>query len=155
MAAFLATAAPAWAAEAFLCGPDTVVYVEANELEHKKRTDPCIAGYYGLTIAPEQAAPTAPVIAPVIKATAPRAVAASSPPPAERVAALAPTITPAPVAKAAPVTKTPVARTPVTSAPAPAAANITVASVAPVANFRNVRILNAKSPKAAWFRHDK
>lgn len=36
--------------DAYLCGPDKLVYVKADELEEKKRTDPCIAAYYGLKI---------------------------------------------------------------------------------------------------------
>ena len=36
--------------EAFLCGPSTVVYVKPEELEFKKKTDACIAGYFGLTV---------------------------------------------------------------------------------------------------------
>ena len=36
--------------EAYLCGPDSVVYVKTEELELKKRTDPCVAAYYGLKV---------------------------------------------------------------------------------------------------------
>lgn len=44
---------PAHADEAFLCGPDTVVYVKPAELELKKRTY-CIAAYYGLQVEPRR-----------------------------------------------------------------------------------------------------
>lgn len=40
----------AWADEAFLCGPDAVVYVATEDLEQKKHTDPCIAKYFGLEV---------------------------------------------------------------------------------------------------------
>ena len=45
MVASLPWSSPARAAEAYLCGPDTIVYVKADELEFKKRTDPCIASH--------------------------------------------------------------------------------------------------------------
>ena len=44
------SAVPVRADDAFLCGPSTVVYVKADELEFKKRTDPCIAAYFGLPV---------------------------------------------------------------------------------------------------------
>jgi len=50
----------AFADEAFLCGTDRVVYVKPGELEELKRTDPCIAGYFGLTVNPPLPAKSAP-----------------------------------------------------------------------------------------------
>lgn len=50
-ALLLGSAAPAYAADAYLCGSDSVVYVELDKLEEMKRTNPCIASYYGLTVA--------------------------------------------------------------------------------------------------------
>jgi hypothetical protein len=49
-AAAIGSPAPSLADEAYLCGPDKVVYVSAADLPLKKRTDPCIAAYYGLSI---------------------------------------------------------------------------------------------------------
>jgi hypothetical protein len=51
------TAGPAVADEAYVCDAGRIVYVKPGELEHLKRTDPCIAGYYGLKI--EEKAATA------------------------------------------------------------------------------------------------
>lgn len=41
--------------EAYVCDGGTVVYVAPGELEAMKRTNACVAAYYGLTI--EEAAP--------------------------------------------------------------------------------------------------
>lgn len=45
----------AFAADAYVCGPDKLVYVEIKDLERMKRSDACIAAYYGLKIEPERA----------------------------------------------------------------------------------------------------
>jgi hypothetical protein len=45
----------AFAADAYVCGPDKLVYVAIQDLERMKRTDACIAAYYGLKIEPEGA----------------------------------------------------------------------------------------------------
>jgi hypothetical protein len=36
--------------EAYVCDGGRIVYVKPGQLEHLKRTDPCIAGYYGLSV---------------------------------------------------------------------------------------------------------
>jgi hypothetical protein len=38
------------AAEAFLCDKDRVVYVESSQLEDLKKTDACIASYFGIKL---------------------------------------------------------------------------------------------------------
>jgi hypothetical protein len=48
------------AAEAFVCDKDRVVYVEPGQLEELKRTDPCIASYFGITL--QTTAPIAPIV---------------------------------------------------------------------------------------------
>lgn len=93
--AFALSAAPgtARAAEAFLCGPDTVVYVAAEDLERKKHSDPCIAKYFGLAVAAveasaDQANAAAPadvsqdlkILTPEISNSAPQRQAALAPP---------------------------------------------------------------------------
>lgn len=45
----------AFAADAYVCGPDKLVYVEIKDLERMKRSDACIADYYGLKIEPKRA----------------------------------------------------------------------------------------------------
>ena len=49
--ALTAVPAPSRADEAYLCAPDKVVYVSTADLPKLKRTDPCIAAYYGLRLA--------------------------------------------------------------------------------------------------------
>lgn len=132
---------PAHADEAFLCGPDTVVYVKPAELELKKRTDPCIAAYYGLQVEPKT--PTkqpektaergsAPQAAPVEEARR-GAPGASNPVEFKRL--------PAPEHDA-PV-RTVEERSASLSPPVPA----------PGTDYRNVRVLNASSPGEEWYRH--
>ena len=48
--AALSAASPASASEAFLCENGRIAYVEFGALELAKRTDPCIAGYFGGTV---------------------------------------------------------------------------------------------------------
>jgi hypothetical protein len=123
--------APVWAAEAFVCGPQEIIYVERQDLEHMKRTHPCIASHYGLMISdqpdlsqpagfdqgrgPEQGQLPAlvlrqlndtPSLKPRGHVMAERHAARSAPPVA-----------------------------------------------APGTDYRNVRVINASSPEDAWFRH--
>ncbi|MGQ0458003.1 MAG: hypothetical protein ACT4OU_13205 [Hyphomicrobium sp.] len=142
-AGLLAAPAPARAAEGYVCGPDTIVYVEANELEHKKRTDPCIAGYFGLKIEPPAAAP-APPARPVANSPA-KTIAEPSAKPAEPARIVAAPRPPAPVPAKTIAAPQPRAERVAALAPKPA----------PETDFRNVRILNAKSAQAAWYRHNR
>jgi hypothetical protein len=41
--------------EAYVCDGGRIVYVKFGELERMKRQDPCIAAYYGMTVAGTQA----------------------------------------------------------------------------------------------------
>jgi hypothetical protein len=51
--AFLATGIEAARAdEGYLCDSGRIVYVKFGELEQMKQTDACIAGYFGLKVAP-------------------------------------------------------------------------------------------------------
>lgn len=117
---------PAVAAEAFLCGPDTVIYVELGELEHMKRTNACIAGYFGLTA--DGAADAVSDRAPVGKAdgVAMRLLSdsqdgtAAQTDKAQRIAMRLKSPRPVP---------------------------------APNTDFRNVHILNAESEGQSWYRH--
>ncbi len=120
--------------EAFLCGPDTVVYVKSEELELKKRTDPCIARYFGLTVDSAAAAVTAEKAAPTASRQADAAVMAAkdvvlkslqAPETAERV-------TP-PLPERSAALQPPVA--------------------APGTDYRNVKVINASSAADQWFKH--
>ena len=125
--------AEAHADEAYLCGPDKVVYVAVADLEMKKRTDPCIAAYYGLKV--EDAAKATPVAA------------------AEKVS----------LSKSAEIKPVPVDLKPLSDAEVPDRVTRKLqrqASLEPPramagTDFRNVKILNAASPDDAWFRHTK
>ena len=76
---------PARAAEAYLCGPDRIVYVAVEDLEAKKRSDPCIAAYFGLKIEPAAKAVTGSATASPSKAPvrSPKAIIAELKPLAE------------------------------------------------------------------------
>lgn len=118
--------------EAYLCGPDTVVYVKPHELETLKRTDPCIAAYFGLKV--EQ-----PAQARV---------------PVDRIGG-APDRKSTPTGRApfktldAPETSERISRAPERSA------HLMPPTAAPGTDFRNVRVINAASQDAQWFRHQR
>ena len=132
--ALLQSSGQARADEAYLCGPDTVVYVAVADLEAKKHTDPCIAAYYGLkveasAVANAAAKPAAavdkvakkaaPIAAPSLKALGEPDIPDRVPRKLQRQASLEPPRT------------------------------------APGTDYRNVRVINAASEDAAWFHHVK
>lgn len=132
VSAFFGISAPfARADEAYLCGPDSVVYVRIEELEVKKKTDKCIAAYYGLTVSDAAAsssdaepAKSAPEKANVRQGIELKSISepehdVRGPVKFERSASLMP-----PVAS-------------------------------PGTDFRNVRIINAGSDESSWFKHDR
>lgn len=128
---------PARADEAYLCGPDSVVYVAAVDLEAKKRTDPCIAAYYGLTV--EKPAPKAAEVTPFIAPVVPRKVPA---PAAARAVAQLKALSAREIPSR--VEQKPGRQAllePLTTTQGP--------------EYRNVKILNSASPADAWFRHTK
>lgn len=125
-------------AEAYLCDADRVVYVEVQDLERMKRTDPCIASYYGMKVeAPVK--PETPAAA--AKSPAPVAVAQRTLKPANKAAA--------------PVALKALDDTPARSASAPIkqAQLMLPATSAPGTDYRNVRVLNAQSAEDQWFHH--
>ena len=132
---FFAVSAPSHAAEAFLCGPDNVVYVEPADLPLKKKTDPCIAAFFGLKVEapaakPAPLGPTAKTLSPKSRVRTAKAklelktIAADSSPDASpvRQAALAPDL-------------------PLVAAPG--------------TDYRNVRIINAQPGEPDIFVHEK
>lgn len=131
----LLTPTGASADEAFLCGPSTIVYVAAGELEQKKKTDPCIAAYFGLTIDPGAGlgAGAAPV-----KAKERIAKANGLDANARQLKRLD-----------GPEVSEPVAERNVRSAA------LLPPEASPGTDFRNVRVINAPSDEARWFRHDR
>lgn len=128
---------PAHAADAYLCGPDQIVYVEVAELEHKKRTDPCIAAYYGLKIdSPETAHLSKPV-------------AVTSPASAKSDVAGLASKSPTSLRKLADVD---LAAPAIRAVGRQAALNL-APFASPNTDYRNVRILNAATAEDAWYRH--
>ena len=132
VSSFLGLSAPgARADEAYLCGPDTVVYVSIEELEHKKKTDKCIAAYYGLTVADDASGhsgiPAEPAKSAPAKANArPRIELKSLSEPEHTVRS---------------------------RATFERSASLMPPSAAPGTDFRNVRIINAGSGDGQWFKH--
>ena len=132
---------PAHADEAFLCGPDTVVYVKPAELEFKKRTDPCIAAYYGLQVEPDASAKDP-------AKTAETDSASESAPVKE-------------IRRGAPAASNPVElkRLPAPEHDAPGrtveerSASLLPPVPTPGTDYRNVRVINASSPGEEWYRH--
>lgn len=125
--------ASARADEAYLCGPDKIVYVAVEDLEAKKHSDPCIAAYYGIKIDVD----AAPVLKPEKQAAKPADKTSS----ASVTAALKPLSD---------------AEIPSRTSPAlQRQASLEPPRAMPGTDFRNVKILNAESPEAEWFRHTK
>ncbi len=123
--------ATAKADEAYLCGPDTVVYVAAADLEAKKRSDPCIAAYYGLKVETAAKAP-----ANAAEQTLKNAAAAKSPAP--ELKTLAASEIPDRVASRR-----------------ERQAALVLPAASPGTDYRNVRVLNAASSDQMWFKHSK
>lgn len=136
----LASASGARAAEAFLCGPDKVVYVRSEDLEARKHSDPCIAAYFGIKIGDpvKLAAPDVSLVAQPAIAGAVPAVAA-----------------PIPKTKAAVALKTLTDKDMPQHAIRLASRGRVVRSVvsAPGTDYRNIHVLNAQDSEEEWFRH--
>jgi hypothetical protein len=121
---------PVRADDAYLCGPDRVVYVAAADLEMKKHSDPCIAQYYGIKI---DEAPKTAAVTPVAAAAA-------------KIATL----------DSAELRLLGDAEVPDRAARRPERqASLEPPRAMAGTDFRNVRILNAASPDGAWFHHSR
>lgn len=132
-AALSFSAIPVRADEAYLCGPDKVVYVAVEDLEMRKRTDACIAAYYGLKA--DAAVEVTPVAA---IAREKRDKTASS---NTVVAGLKP-LSDAEIPDS--VSKRPERQ-----------ASLDPPRAMPGTDYRNIKILNAASDGDAWYRHTK
>lgn len=157
----LFTATPLRADEAYVCGPDKIVYVAVADLERMKRTNPCIAAYYGLKVEKTaeaktseakaaEAKPESKIAEPVKEEPAKPVIAAAAP-----AAKSASEVRPAPSqVSAPPVLKRLAEDQPVSrSKPAAKMAMAEVLHAAPGTDFRNVRVLNAALPEDAIFHH--
>ncbi len=138
VSSFLGLSAPgARADEAYLCGPDTVVYVSIEELEHKKKTDKCIAAYYGLTVAEDASGQSGMAVEPSKSAPA----KANARPIIELKSLSEPESEPEHSVRS--------------RAKFERSATLMPPSAAPGTDFRNVRIINAGSGDGQWFKHDR
>lgn len=154
IASFCATST-SFAREAFLCGPQEILYVEASELEHMKKTNACVASHYGLEIETPKRAPIKVEEPPQDRppVNAPVQTSKSSPPPL-------------PIAKKTQLERKqrPHFRT-LSEAPRKTQSPATVAALeeqkrstpaakpSPGTDFRNVHVLNAQSEDDKWYRH--
>jgi hypothetical protein len=129
-AALSLISAPVRADEAYLCGPDTVVYVAVADLEMKKRTDPCIAAYYGLKV--DDAANASAVLGPVAPS--------SDGTPAAAPLTLLKSLTDADGSSRQ-------------SPKLERQASLEPPRAAPGTDFRNVKVINALLPEETWFHH--
>jgi hypothetical protein len=120
---------PVRADDAYLCGPDKIVYVAVADLETMKRTNPCIAAYYGIKLEN-----------PVGEDTTTGDSASAKPPSKPDVTASLKPLSDAEIPDR--VSKTP-GRYAALSPPRAMAGT----------DYRNVKIINAASAEAAWFRH--
>lgn len=151
------------AADAFLCDGGRVVYVELADLERMKRTDACIAGYFGIAIDQPDAAPAAS--AGKLTDAAAAASAARSGQGAKparqaqpRTSAEAATSASHTAARRAapgrsPATAAGVPPLPVRTVAVTRAAGGVPVVAAPATDYRNVRVINAGSESQQWFHH--
>lgn len=141
--------------EAYLCEAGRVVYVPFGKLDEMKRTDPCIAGYYGLTVE-QKASPAAssatPATAPAATADAPvTAPETAAPPPSTGQRALSSLLAPNATLRLRPVRdadlrpKGPVG--PLRLAGPPRAAEGT--------DYRNIPVLNADGAAPQVYLHQR
>lgn len=118
--------------EAYLCADGRVVYVALGTLEAMKRTDACVAAYYGLAVEAATPASGAGSAAPAVRSS-PRNEAAPTPP----------------VLRPLDDSDTP--------RRAPRPGREAAARLAPVAapdtDYRRVKVINAAAGDGAWFHH--
>ncbi len=116
--------------DAYLCGPDKVVYVNTADLEAKKHSDPCIAAYYGITLDEPVKAQSKTLEA------KPKAAASKSA--FEKI-----TLKTSDVSEVPGRVRRHLQRDAMLLAPKAAAGT----------DFRNVRVINAVTGEEQWFRH--
>lgn len=121
---------PAQADEGYLCSDGSIVYVKLGTLERMKRSNACVAAYYGLKV--EEAADRQPAPA----ASAPIAPADTAAPSLRRL----PDETPPATGVARNAREAALRRPPMP---------------APNTDYRNVRIINAADGQARTFHHQR
>lgn len=126
--------------EAYLCDGGRIVKVPFGKLEELKRTDACIAAYYGLKVVPATRLETGTITppAPVVSATTTQQTAIALPLDGPRSE---PNMSVAPLPKSAPVRQ--------------ASAEKPIVRAAAGTDYRNVVLLNPAPGDPAIFRHDR
>lgn len=162
LASVLGAPVQAIADEAYICDAGRIVYVKPGELEHLKRSDPCIAGYYGLTVeapsksedgkATSQARETNASTAAVTKANGRMSKSVGRLGPAEKGLALERDALAA-IKQADPIAAKPAVER--SSEPLKTAIGRKSKAPGPPADFRNVVIINAAPGTDPIFRHEK
>lgn len=153
----LVTKSPAIADEAFVCGDGSVVNVKSGQLEIVKRTNPCVARYFGLDVETNDDE-TAKAIA--LRATA---LLRGDGAKAMKLPARNPTRDPG---RSAAVDEARsnggediAAKTPAARQASPIETGSTRRAPAhaenPLTDYRNVRIINAAPGSSAWFHHNR
>jgi hypothetical protein len=138
----------ALATQAFLCEDGRVVYVKFGELEQLKRTDPCIARYFGLTAGTPAKAAAAPATLVPSKPPAPApathpAAPIASTAPESGTATAAPVKAPAPQASTVPAYPAPPMRP--AAKPALRGPAEETATAIPVTDWRTVIAVSAEN----------
>jgi hypothetical protein len=126
--------------EAYLCDGGRIVKVPFGKLEELKRTDACIAAYYGLKVVPATRLETGTISPPatVVSATTTQQTAITLPLAGPRSG---PNLSVAPLPKPAPVRQ--------------ASTEKPIVRAAAGTDYRNVVLLNPAPGDPAIFRHDR
>lgn len=149
----------ALADEAFVCGDGSVVNVKSGDLEIVKRTNPCVARYFGLDVSTnsiETAKAMTLGATALLRGDGNTALPLPSRNP-NRPDSAQTAVTAVTAATAGAVASA--ARTPITQPTSQIETGSTRRGAAslddPATDYRNVRILNAQPGAAAWFRHNR
>lgn len=152
-ASILIAGTPVRADEAYLCGKDRIVYVAVADLERMKRTDSCIAAYYGLKVVSPEGALAKHRSAKQLTSASPAEANPAPPQAQERAPEVPAKNVPATLAKVAPAAMPALKRLDDETLRSPSAPSKLALVAAPGTDFRNVKVLNASSPSDAIYHH--
>jgi len=132
----------AMAGEVYICDSNKVITVAPGQLEYMKRTNPCIAAHYGLQIV-SQPLVAKPAVTPLISGPV-------------RVRRMKPHVQlrrlKAPSEQSSTVGKTTKKTARSSRQPTQTLAHVEEVAAKP-SDYRNIRVINAKSKPAQWYRH--